>query len=245
MSATPLVGNTFFGIDIAQLGAQLMSLRRRLSKRLLLLEFGASGLRYAEASISSEGIRFSHISRVPLPEEALERGVPSDPAMMATLIKAICQEKKIPAHRAAVVLSPEVAYQRVIELPSDLTADQAFAYVRDPANAIPLPFPLDQTDFDLYPLDKQHGVDLQSYLLIAVPQVLIDCVINLLSDAGLSAHLSWVHSVWRCDFFWIKLPVWVSQTCPCIGVFRLFAAVCGVFQRSHPPRALVCDSRFS
>ena len=184
MSATPLVGNTFFGIDITQLGVQLMSLRRRLSKRLLLLEFSASGLRYAEASLSSEGICFSHISRVPLPEEALERGVPSDPAKMATLIKAICQEKKIPAHRAAVVLSPEVAYQRVVELPCDLTAEQAVAYVRDPANAIPLPFPLDQTDFDLYPLNQRNGVDLQSYLLIAVPQSLIDRVINLLSDAG-------------------------------------------------------------
>ena len=141
-------------------------------------------MRYAEASLSTEGIRFSHISRVPLPEEALERGVPSDPTIMATLIKAICQEKKIPAHRAAVVLSPEVAYQRVIKLPRDLTAEQAFAYICDPANAIPLPFPLDQTDFDLYPLNHHHGVDLQSYLLIAVPQPLIDSVINLLSDAG-------------------------------------------------------------
>ena len=73
MTATPLLGNTFFGIDITQLGAQLRSLRRRLSKRVLLLEFSASGLRYAEASLSTEGIRFSHISRVPL-LKALEEG---------------------------------------------------------------------------------------------------------------------------------------------------------------------------
>ena len=72
MTATPLVGNTFFGLDLSQLVAQLMSVRRRLSKRLLLLEFSASGLRYAEASPSQMG-SFRHVSCVPLPENARAR----------------------------------------------------------------------------------------------------------------------------------------------------------------------------
>ena len=184
MTATPLVGTTFFGLDISQLGSQLMSVRRRLSKRLLLLEFSASGLRYAEAAPSLDGIRLSHISRVPLPEEALERGVPSDPALMASLVQQLCQEKRIPAHRAAVVLSPDVAYQRIVELPSALTAEQARLYLLDPANGAPLPFPLEQTDFDLYPLPREEDSSSQPYLLIAVPQALIDRVINLLDVAG-------------------------------------------------------------
>lgn len=184
MTATPLVGTTFFGLDISQLGSQLMSVRRRLSKRLLLLEFSASGLRYAEAAPSLDGIRLSHISRVPLPEEALERGVPSDPALMASLVQQLCQEKRIPAHRAAVVLSPDVAYQRIVELPSALTAEEARLYLLDPANGAPLPFPLEQTDFDLYPLPREEHSSSQPYLLIAVPQALIDRVINLLDVAG-------------------------------------------------------------
>ena len=184
MTASPLVGNTFFGLDISQLGRQLISVRRRLSKRLLLLEFSASGLRFAEASPSVDGIRFSHVSRVSLPEEALERGVPSDPAMMASLVKELCHEKGIPAHRAAVVLSPDVAYQRIVTLPSDLTLEEARLYICDPSNAVPLPFPLEQTDFDLYPLPRQQGSASQPYLLIAVPQALIDRVINLLANAG-------------------------------------------------------------
>jgi Tfp pilus assembly PilM family ATPase len=184
MSSTPLVGTTFFGLDISQLGSQLMSVRRRLSKRLLLLEFSASGLRYAEAAPSLDGIRLSHISRVPLPEEALERGVPSDPALMASLVQQLCQEKRIPAHRAAVVLSPDVAYQRIVELPSALTKEEARLYLLDPANGAPLPFPLEQTDFDLYPLSRQEDSSSQSYLLIAVPQALIDRVISLLDAAG-------------------------------------------------------------
>ena len=184
MTATPLVGTTFFGLDISQLGAQLMSVRRRLSKRLLLLEFSASGLRYAEASPSLDGIRLSHISSVSLPEEALERGVPSDPALMASLIQQLCQEKRIPAHRAAVALSPDVAYQRIVELPPDLTAEEARSYLLDPSNGAPLPFPLEQTDFDLYPLPHQQGSSSHAYLLIAVPQALIDRVVSLLDAAG-------------------------------------------------------------
>ena len=184
MTATPLVGTTFFGLDISQLGSQLMSVRRRLSKRLLLLEFSASGLRYAEAVASPDGIRLSHISRVSLPEEALERGVPSDPTLMAALVQQLCQEKRIPAHRAAVVLSPDVAYQRKIDLPSALTVEEARRYLLDPGNSASLPFPLAQTDFDLYPLPRKEGSTLQPYLLIAVPQVLIDRVVSLLDDAG-------------------------------------------------------------
>ena len=182
MTATPLVGTTLFGLDISQLGAQLMSVRRRLSKRLLLLEFSASGLRYAEAVPSLDGICLSHISWVPLPESSRTR-VP-EPALMASLIQQLCQEKRIPAHRAAVVLSPDVAYQRIVELPLELTAEEARLYLLDPANGTPLPFPLEQTDFDLYPLPRKDDSTSQPYLLIAVPQALIDRVISLLDAAG-------------------------------------------------------------
>ena len=184
MTASSLVGNTFFGLDISQLRTQLMSLRRRLSKRLLLLEFSSSSLRYTEATISMDGIRFSHVSRVPLPEDALERGVPSDPVVMASLIKEICKEKGIPAHRAGVVLSPDVAYQRIVELPSGLSAEESRAYLSNSTNAVPLPFPLEQTDFDLYPLPHQQGSTMQPYLLTAIPQALIDRVVSLLNEAG-------------------------------------------------------------
>ena len=74
MSATPLVGNTFFGIDISQLGDQLLSIRRRISKRVLLLDFSQGALTLAEASLSQAGVQLNHVSRLELPEEALDRG---------------------------------------------------------------------------------------------------------------------------------------------------------------------------
>ena len=66
MSTTPLVGNTFFGIDISQLGNQLLSIRRRISKRVLLIDFSQGALTLAEASLSQAGVQFTHVSRLDL-----------------------------------------------------------------------------------------------------------------------------------------------------------------------------------
>lgn len=152
MTTTPPVGSTFFGMDVSGLGDQLSSLRRQLSKRVLLLDFGNNFLRLSEASITPNGLQLNHISGLQLPPEALERGVPAEPIKMAGLIGEICKEKKIRAHRVAVVLPPEVAFQRLVELPADLPIDEARQYIQDSKNSVQIPFPLDQTDFDLAPL---------------------------------------------------------------------------------------------
>ena len=52
MTATPLLGTTFFGLDISQVWQSLLSLRRRVSKRVLLIEFASDALHLAEATIS-------------------------------------------------------------------------------------------------------------------------------------------------------------------------------------------------
>ena len=168
-------------------------MRRRVSKRVLLLEFAPGLLRLAEAVLSPEGVQLNHISRVNLPDEALDRGVPAEPAKMAGLLKELCREKGIPAHRVAVVLSPEAAFQRLVDLPAALTTQEAREYVLDPANGVQIPFPLGQTDFDLSPvtalpmLNRPAGMCL--YMLSAVPQVLVDQVIEMLRIADLELQL--------------------------------------------------------
>ena len=152
MTATPIVGSTFFGLDVSQVATRLLSMRRRISKRVLMLEFGPDFLLLAEATLSQMGVKLSHVSSFALPPEALDRGVPAEPLKMAGLIKDFCAEKKIPAHRAAVVLPPELAFQRLLNLPASLTTDEACDYVLNPANGLQIPFPLTQTDFDLFPV---------------------------------------------------------------------------------------------
>jgi hypothetical protein len=193
MTATPLVGSSFFGIDISQLSEQLSSMRRRVSKRVLVLAFSTDLLHLAEACLTQQGVQLNHISSVALPPEALDRGVPAEPAKMASLIQQICTEKKIPAHRVAVVLPPEVAFQRLVDLPGELTTEQAREFVLDPSKGVQLPFPLAQTDFDLVPMSTpsiaQRAAGMRLYMLSAVPQVLVDQVIEMLQAADLELQL--------------------------------------------------------
>ena len=105
------------------------------------MEFRSDSLLLAEATLTQVGVQLSHTSSFPLPPEALDRGVPAEPLKMAGLIQEFCAEKKIPAHRAAVVLPPELAFQRLLDLPASLTKDEAREYVLNPANGLQIPFP--------------------------------------------------------------------------------------------------------
>jgi Tfp pilus assembly PilM family ATPase len=160
---------------------------------VLLLEFGSDFLRLSETSITPNGIQLNHISRIQLPPEALERGVPADPKKMAGLLQQICEEKKIRAHRVAVVLPPEVGFQRIVNLPIELSTHEAREYVQDAKNGIQIPFPLSQTDFDLSPIllpgKADQYIDQSPYLLTAIPQLLVDRLIETLQIADFELQL--------------------------------------------------------
>lgn len=190
MTSTPLVGDSFFGIDLRQLTARLQGMRRHVSKRVLLLEFASEGLRVAEARFSGAGLQYDHLTVFPLPEEALERGVPADPIKMGRLIQQICREKQISVHRAAVVLPSEVAFRHLIDLPVGLSAEDARAYVLKPSNGLQIPIALGQADFDLLPtqlpvVQNASASTLQSYLITAIPGNLVDRVTETLQVADL------------------------------------------------------------
>ena len=189
MTSTPLVGTKFFGLEITPLLQRLRGLRRQVSKRVLLLEFDSGRLRLAEARFAGAGLQFDHLSYFDLPEDALERGIPTDPATMAGLIQELCSEKKIDVGRAAVVLPTEVAFQRLIPLPAGLSLQEAREFVLDPSSGLQIPIALSQADFDLQPTalpgmrgDAGHQVP---YLLTAVPCNLVDRILETFQAADL------------------------------------------------------------
>ena len=188
-----MLGSTFFGLDISQLSTRLLAIRRRISKRVLVLEFRHDCLLLAEATLTQTGVQLNHISSFTLPPEALDRGVPAEPLKMASLVNDFCAEKKIPAHRAAVVLPPYLAFHRRLDLPESLTTDEARDYVLNPANGLQIPFPLTQTDFDLFPIltptEQQNVGNKCLYMLTAIPEVLVDPIIEMLQAADLELQL--------------------------------------------------------
>ncbi|NBY59335.1 MAG: hypothetical protein EBQ52_04070, partial [Synechococcaceae bacterium LLD_019] len=185
-SSSSFVGDTFFGIDLKQLKVRWQLFRRRASKRVLLIDFGTTSINLAEAQIQFDTINFQHVQRVKLPEDALERGVPADPAMMASLLLSYCREANIPAHRAAVVLPHSSAYTTVVKLPRSVTPDMALEYVLNPVSGVQIPVQIDQMDVDLLPLELlDKDISSRSYFLTAVPRKLVDRVLQTLQAADL------------------------------------------------------------
>ena len=204
MTATPVIGTTFFGLDISGLGEGLKSIRRKISRSTLLIEFGSRMLQIAEARQRSHGIEIRHFSRIVLPEEALERSIPADPDVMAQLLRDFCKEKGIISHRAAVVLPPELAFQRLVQLPVGLSVQEARKYLLDPRNGLSLPFPIAQTDFDLVPLDSFDPMSTKpgssAFQLSAIPSSLVEPVLTMLdrSDFDLQTLELGSFSALRC-----------------------------------------------
>ena len=185
-SSSSFLGDTFFGIDLKQLKVRWQLFRRRASKRVLLIDFGSTSINLAEAQIQFDTINFQHVQRVKLPEDALERGVPADPAMMASLILSYCREANIPAHRAAVVLPHASAYTTVVQLPRSVSPDMALEYVLNPVSGVQIPVQIDQMDVDLLPLElPDKDISSRSYFLTAVPRKLVDRVLQTLQAADL------------------------------------------------------------
>ena len=82
------------------------------------------------------------------------------------------------------MLPPELAFQRLLDLPANLTTEEAREYVLNPANGLQIPFPLTQTDFDLFPVTTPTEVQQVGgkglYMLTAIPEVLVDPIVKML-----------------------------------------------------------------
>ena len=185
-SSASLAGDTFFGIDLKQVKTRWQRFRRRVSKRVLLIDFGTTSITLAEAQLQVDAISFDHVQRIKLPEDALERGVPAEPAKMAGLIRGYCQEANIPAHRVAVVLPHGSAYTTVVKLPRSVPPAMALDYALDPASGVQIPVQIDQMDTELTPLTLAgEAADQRSYFLTAVPRKLVDRVLDTLQAADM------------------------------------------------------------
>ena len=186
----PATANTFLGVDMSQLLNKVWLFRRQVSNKFLLLEFARNTITLVEANYSETDVSYTHLRRVQIPEDAVERGVPKEPALMAELIKNLCKEEKIFAKRTAVVLPPEAAFCKLIDIPAELTIEEARAYANSSNSGIQIAIPLKQTDFDIIPTGlaikaTTDGKKLRTYYLTSVPKKLIDQLLDTIQLADL------------------------------------------------------------
>lgn len=161
--------------------------RRRISRRILLLEFMPSALLLIEASLSGAQVDLGHCRFIELPDDAIDRGTPVDTSAMADLISATCKEENLPSLRVAVVIPPEAIHISSHWLPSGLELNELRKFVLEPGSPVQLPFPLDQTDFELVPHQTpiiEGSNDLEYYCLLAVSKRLTNRLIDTFNITG-------------------------------------------------------------
>ena len=192
MVQTSTSTDTIFGLDVSDIKKSFISIRRKISKRFFLLEFGIDSLTYGEARVNKDQVFCSKINRVVLDKSAIEKGTPTNPAAMAEFLRQIIDEEQIWAHRVAITLPPESSLSRIIYLPEHLTHQEALDFIRYPSKSgFQYPIALSQTDFDIVPISsfpKDKGNATKPYFLSCIPSKVVDNIISTISQARLELH---------------------------------------------------------
>ncbi len=177
-------------LTVANLLDQLLIYRKQISHRVILVEFGKNAINLAVASSGPKSnINFKKFSAIEIPEEAIDKSIPTDPSVMGDLLKEILQEQKILSLRTSIVLSPDAVYTRLINIPSDLSISQAYEYVSDPSSGVQIPISLSKTDFDITPTSLPELIidnnKFRKYFLLSIPKKTTETILQALEPAGL------------------------------------------------------------
>ncbi len=192
MVQTPSANDTFFGLDISDIKRTFSNIRRKISKRYLLIEFGVDSLTYGEAKVAKDQVYFSKINRISLDKSAIEKGTPSDPDAMSSFLREIIEEEQIWAHRVGITIPPQAALSKLIYLPENLNYQEAIEHISNPSSSgFQFPISIENTDFDIIPLNifsTYQEETTKAYFLSSVPKKLVDNIVTTVAKAELELH---------------------------------------------------------
>ncbi|KGG12521.1 pilus assembly protein PilM [Prochlorococcus sp. MIT 0601] len=189
MTNTPAKVN-LSNITIKDIISSLLVYRKQISHRVILMDFRYDSINLAVASSGKNNeINFDKFIRLVLPQEALDKSIPTSPDLMADLIKETITDLNILSLRASIVLSADISYNRLIDIPSKLSIDEAFDYVLNPSSGLQIPIPISQIDFDinstdLLPLIK-NKIEYKRYLLTSIPKKSTEAVLETVTKSQL------------------------------------------------------------
>ena len=175
--------------NFEKLKEKIINFRKFISGNYLCIEFGYDYIQIAEAYFSKGCINFKKIIRKDIPLEAFDKGVPSEPSAMGNLVSNLIKEEKIFIKRAAIVLSPDSFFTRLIDIPSKIKIKNLFKYLTDPNSLIQIPININNTDFNIcktaYKSKKEAN---DSYFLIATPKSIVNNLIQTCEEAELELN---------------------------------------------------------
>ena len=172
-------------LNFKDIGIYLSDFRKKISRSFFCIEFGFNYINIGEAYYSKNKVNFRKVKRVEVPKEALDKGIPTDPEAMGTLILDLIKEEKINSKRAAIVISSDAVYTRLINIPKSIKERKVYEFLCDPKSSVQIPIQLNQSDFTIYKNNFINNEKLNDdiYFLTAIPKVSIDNLIMTCKNA--------------------------------------------------------------
>lgn len=177
--------------SVQKLTGLIATMRRQLSRRMLLVDFSEGCAVVAQCRLRRDDtVELMPIDITELPQEAVEKGVPSEPEEMAALLRSVIDERRLVAQRAGAILPASAFTTLLLRLDPELTRAEAFAQLGESGSGVQLPFPRNQADLALVDVTHPEATPTQqrSMLLIAVQRSNTDRLVQTFLSADLELH---------------------------------------------------------
>ncbi len=162
---------------------------KKISSKIILLEIGNDFINVGLAKSQKNKLFIKKIFRQSLPEEALDKSIPSDPISFGLFLKQIINENNFHTKRVAVVLSSDACYTRLIEIPEDVEEKNSINFLENPNSGIQIPISLENSDFEIHltnlPKKEHNNKIFNKYFLTSIPKKNVDIVLESINNANL------------------------------------------------------------
>ena len=165
--------------DIAKFFNEVL---KKISSKIILLEIGNNFLNIGLAKSQKNKLYIKKVFRQSIPEDALEKSIPSDPKNFGFFLKQVLDENKINTNRVALSLSSDACYTRIVEIPEEVKEEDSISFLENPDSGIQIPISLENSDFDIkltdLPKREYKNKNFNKYFLTSLPKKNVDIIIE-------------------------------------------------------------------
>ena len=162
---------------------------KKISSKIILLEIGNDFINIGIAKSQKNKLYIKKIFRQQLPEEALDKSIPTDPISLGNFLKQIFNEQKLYTNRVAISLPSDTCYTRLIEIPEEINENEATNFLENENSGIQIPISLKNSDFDItltdLPKKESKNKNYNKYFLTSLPKKNVDIILDSVKNANL------------------------------------------------------------
>ncbi len=179
----------FSEYELKDVKSLFLELYKKISSKIILLEIGNNFLNFGIAKSYKNKLYIKNIFRQELPEEALDKSIPTDPNSIGDFIKQIINEQKINTNKVAICLPSDACYTRLIDIPEEVSEDESTSFLESSNSGIQIPISLENSDFAInltnLPKKKSDNKIFNKYFLTSIPKKNLDIILDSIENANL------------------------------------------------------------